>query len=94
MTNRLQLVAVQATKKAYYGLTHQPSGSPLDEEGKGIWPRDHFTFRLREEGSIELLDEEAAEARATAAKDNAEIKPHEEALKAVEGDKRAAPAKK
>jgi hypothetical protein len=90
MPNPLQLVAVQATKKAFYGLRHEPSGSPLQEDGSGIWPADQYTFRLRDDGAIELLTDEAQRVRATAVDDGAEVKAHSEALKSVEADQSTA----
>lgn len=51
-------VAVQATKRDFYGLQHV-CGDTLDDHGRGEWPRDSFTFRLRDEKAIRLI--EAAE---------------------------------
>ena len=42
------------------------TGDTLDEHGKGEWPRDSYTFRLRDEGAIRLVeptDEAAAAAK-------------------------------
>lgn len=52
-------VAVQATKRDFYGLKHVPSGDTLDEQGRGEWPRDSFTFRLRDEKAIRLVEDDA-----------------------------------
>lgn len=86
MPNEFTLVAVEATKSAYRVLRHEPSGTPLDENGRGIWPADQFTFRLREDGAINVLDDEAQEARATAAKDGAEAKAHAASLARAEAE--------
>lgn len=86
MPNPLQVVAVQATKRAFYGLRHEPSGTPLQEDGSGVWPADQYTFRLRDDGAIDLVNDEAQRARATAASDGAEVKAHSETLKSVEAD--------
>ncbi|GJE45363.1 hypothetical protein [Methylobacterium soli] len=51
-------VAVQATRRDYYGLQHV-CGDTLDEHGRGEWPRDAFTFRLRDEKAIRLIEDEA-----------------------------------
>lgn len=51
-----RFVAVQATKKEFYVLKHEPTGTPLDEHGRGLWPRDGFTFRLQGEGSVKEID--------------------------------------
>lgn len=49
------LVAVEATQARYRVLTHLPSGADLDAEGRGQWPADSFTYRLRDEGAIRLV---------------------------------------
>lgn len=54
------LVAVQATEKRFYALTHQPGGTPLDETGKGDWPADSFTFSLIREGALKRAPTEDA----------------------------------
>lgn len=53
-------VAVEATKKDYFGLRHMPGGQPLDAEGKGRWPADQFTFRLITEGALRRQAEASA----------------------------------
>lgn len=53
------MVTVEATKVAYRVLKHEPSGASIDPEtGRGEWPEDQFTFRLREEGAIRVLTAE------------------------------------
>ncbi|GGC68551.1 hypothetical protein GCM10010994_28930 [Chelatococcus reniformis] len=56
MMNTDMFVAVEATEERYRALTHQPTGIPFDESGRSRWPADAFTFRLRNEGSIRILD--------------------------------------
>lgn len=56
-------IAVEATEERYRVLKHQPSGIPLDREGRAIWPADQFTFRLIGEGALR----EAGLAKAAAA---------------------------
>jgi hypothetical protein len=59
-------VAVEATRRDFRALVHQPSGEGLDEIGKGLWPADQFTFRLIGEGAIKRTPEAAAEVAAAA----------------------------
>lgn len=56
--NSPPLVAVVATEPRYRALTHQPSGATLDGDGRGLWPDDSFTARLRLEGSLRLAADE------------------------------------
>jgi hypothetical protein len=59
-------VAIQATKRDYFGLKHMPRGLPLDKDGKGIWPADQFTFRLIQEGALCRQDAAASAAKPAA----------------------------
>ena len=45
-------IAIEATDARYFPLKHQPSGQPLDKDGRGVWPADQFTFRLIEEQAL------------------------------------------
>lgn len=62
-----ELVAVRATEKRYRVLRHEPTGGTLDEHGDGMWPPDSFTYRLRDEGAIKIVesDPEPASTLAT-----------------------------
>ena len=55
-------IAIEATDARYYSLTHQPSGQPLDKDGRGVWPADQFTFRLIEERALREQGPEAVPA--------------------------------
>ncbi len=48
-------ILVRATEKRFRALTHQPSGEGFDDEGKGLWPADAFTFRCLQEGSLKRI---------------------------------------
>lgn len=50
-------VAVEATEERYRALKHYPSGTPFEADGTARWPADQFTFRLRDEGAIRLLED-------------------------------------
>ena len=52
-----ELVAVEATEKRFRALVHEPSKAGFDEAGRGMWPADQFTFRLRNEGAIRVGDD-------------------------------------
>lgn len=52
-------VAVQATKREFYGLKH-PVDGPLNPDGSGEWSRDAYTFSLRDEKAIRLIETDAA----------------------------------
>ncbi len=49
-------VAVEATEARFRVLKHQPSGLGFEADGTGRWPADQFTFRLRDEGAIRVLE--------------------------------------
>ena len=51
-----EFVAVEATAKRYRALRHEPSGATFDEHGHGVWPADQFTFRLRAEGALRIVE--------------------------------------
>lgn len=57
-------VAVEATEERYRALQHQPSGAGFEENGRGLWPADQFTFRLRDEGAIRIVEPGSAPAPA------------------------------
>lgn len=50
-------VAVRATEERYRALKHMPSQTGFEADGTARWPADQFTFRLRDEGAIELLED-------------------------------------
>jgi hypothetical protein len=50
-------VAVEATEERYRALKHFPSGLGFEADGTARWPADQFTFRLRDEGAIRLLED-------------------------------------
>ncbi|MGU3668005.1 hypothetical protein ACLBX9_27780 [Methylobacterium sp. A49B] len=50
-------VAVEATEARYRALKHFPSGTGFEADGTARWPADQFTFRLRDEGAIRLLED-------------------------------------
>ncbi|GEP09812.1 hypothetical protein [Methylobacterium gnaphalii] len=50
-------VALEATEERFLALKHFPSGLGFEADGTARWPADQFTFRLRDEGSIRLLEE-------------------------------------
>lgn len=52
-----ELVAVEATEERYRVLRHEPSGESFDENGQGRWPADQFTYRLRNEGAIRIIND-------------------------------------
>jgi hypothetical protein len=55
--NSPPFVAVEATEERYRALRHAPTGTPLDEDGRGIWPDDSFTRSLeRIDRSIRVID--------------------------------------
>ncbi|WP_407529433.1 hypothetical protein [Methylobacterium oryzisoli] len=54
--------AVMATRKDFRTLVHVPSGETLDENGRGLWPADSFTFRLLQEGALKDAPDEAPAA--------------------------------
>jgi hypothetical protein len=56
------LVAVKATKKEYYVLRHPATGATLDTHGEALWPDDSNTERLRQDGSIRIVEPEALRA--------------------------------
>lgn len=49
-------VAVEATEERYRALKHMPSQIGFEADGTARWPADQFTFRLRDEGAIRLLE--------------------------------------
>ena len=51
------MVAVEATEERFRVLKHQPSGIGFEEDGRSEWPADQFTFRLKDEGAIRLLQD-------------------------------------
>lgn len=50
-------VAVEATEARYRALKHYPSQTGFEADGTARWPADQFTFRLRDEGAIRLLED-------------------------------------
>ena len=50
-------VAVEATQERYRALKHYPSQTGFEADGTAVWPADQFTFRLRDEGAIRLLED-------------------------------------
>lgn len=50
------LVAVAVTEERFRALKHNPSGLGFEADGTARWPADQFTFRLRDEGAIRLLE--------------------------------------
>ncbi|MFB0491309.1 hypothetical protein ABIE45_003895 [Methylobacterium sp. OAE515] len=50
-------VAVEATEERYRALKHMPSQTGFEADGTARWPADQFTFRLRDEGAIRLLED-------------------------------------
>ncbi|MCJ2053996.1 hypothetical protein [Methylobacterium sp. J-070] len=50
-------VAVEATEERYRALKHMPSQIGFELDGTARWPADQFTFRLRDEGAIRLLED-------------------------------------
>ena len=64
-------VAVEATEERYRALKHMPSQTGFEADGTARWPADQFTFRLRDEGAIRLLEDlhesGASDASASAA---------------------------
>lgn len=50
-------VAVEATEERYRTLKHHPSLIGFEADGTARWPADQFTFRLRDEGAIRLLED-------------------------------------
>jgi len=50
-------VAVEATEERYRALKHFPSQTGFEADGTARWPADQFTFRLRDEGAIRLLED-------------------------------------
>lgn len=50
-------VAVEATEERYRALKHMPSQIGFEADGTARWPADQFTFRLRDEGAIRLLED-------------------------------------
>ena len=50
-------VAVRATEERYRALKHMPSQTGFEADGTARWPADQFTFRLRDEGAIDLLED-------------------------------------
>lgn len=50
-------VAVEATEERYRALKHYPSQIGFELDGTAVWPADQFTFRLRDEGAIRLLED-------------------------------------
>lgn len=50
-------VAVEATEARYRALKHMPSQIGFEADGTARWPADQFTFRLRDEGAIRLLED-------------------------------------
>jgi hypothetical protein len=50
-------VAVEATEERFRALKHYPSGLGFEADGTARWPADQFTFRLRDEGAICLLED-------------------------------------
>ena len=50
-------VAVEATEERYRALKHHPSMTGFEADGTARWPADQFTFRLRDEGAIRLLED-------------------------------------
>lgn len=50
-------VAVEATEERFRALKHYPSQTGFEADGTARWPADQFTFRLRDEGAIRLLED-------------------------------------
>ncbi len=50
-------VAVEATEERFRALKHYPSGLGFEADGTARWPADQFTFRLKDEGAIRLLED-------------------------------------
>lgn len=50
-------VAVEATEARFRVLKHFPSQIGFEADGTARWPADQFTFRLRDEGAIRLLED-------------------------------------
>ena len=50
-------VAVEATEARFRALKHYPSQTGFEADGTARWPADQFTFRLRDEGAIRLLED-------------------------------------
>lgn len=50
-------VAVEATEARFCVLKHFPSQIGFEADGTARWPADQFTFRLRDEGAIRLLED-------------------------------------
>ncbi len=50
------LVAVEATEERFRVLTHAASGEGFDADGKGMWPADQTTYRMRNEGALRIID--------------------------------------
>jgi hypothetical protein len=64
MADDPKLVAVKATKREFYALTHVVGG-PLDEHGEGLWPRDQLTFRMMiVDGALKEIEPSALRSRA------------------------------
>lgn len=61
------LVAVEATKKDYRALRHQPSGEGFDEDGKGLWRADQFTFALIRDGALRYVSTDTDQTAAAPA---------------------------
>ena len=49
-------VAVEATEERFRTLKHFPSGLGFSEDGTARWPADQFTFRLRDDGAIRIVE--------------------------------------
>ena len=50
-------VAVEATEERFRVFKHFPSQIGFEADGTARWPADAFTFRLRDEGAIRLLED-------------------------------------
>ena len=83
-----ELVAVEATEKRFRALTHEPSKADIDEDSRGMWPADQYTFRLRNEGAIRIVEPETQKSAAK----KAASKPKAKAKKATAAKAATSPA--